>query len=238
MTQSCKECTTANFAPVYILGAVVVAILLMFAALYRKEEQAFKAKLKKLKDTVAQVTTADDDTAEGNMMVMQRLHQHSVRVQRLIVNKLSINYFTFQVTYQYAKIVTGYEFEFHYPQPARSAVNYLSVFGLEVLNISPPECVNPDSSFYTRLTLATLGPMVAVLIAVAAFHGYQRYQLYRRRGAAARQAGDGNGSKKFEWAYVLLFLEFVLSGVSTVVYTAFVCRPSFGRAANPHVRLV
>ena len=65
--------------------------------------------------------------------------QHAHIVQRKLGNKVSILVFTFQVIYQYASIVTGYENYFHYPEPARGAVSYMSMFGLEVLNFSPPE---------------------------------------------------------------------------------------------------
>ena len=60
-------------------------------------------------------------------------------VQKVLGNKIKILIFTFQVIYQYSGIVTGYERFFHYPEPARGAVSYISMFGLEVLNFSPPE---------------------------------------------------------------------------------------------------
>ena len=65
--------------------------------------------------------------------------KHAHIVQRKLGNKVSIVVFTFQVIYQYSSIVTGYEHYFHYPEPARGAVSYMSMFGLEVLNFSPPE---------------------------------------------------------------------------------------------------
>ena len=60
-------------------------------------------------------------------------------VQKVLGNKIKILIFTFQVIYQYSDIVTGYEHYFHYPEPARSAVSNMFMFGLEVLNFSPPE---------------------------------------------------------------------------------------------------
>ena len=65
--------------------------------------------------------------------------RHAHIVQKKLGNKISIVVFTFQVIYQYASIVTGYEHYFHYPEPARGAVSYMSMFGLEILNFSPPE---------------------------------------------------------------------------------------------------
>ena len=65
--------------------------------------------------------------------------KHAHIVQRKLGNKVAIVVFTLQVIYQYSGIVTGYERFFHYPEPARGAVAYLSMFGLELLNYSPPE---------------------------------------------------------------------------------------------------
>ena len=65
--------------------------------------------------------------------------KHAHIVQRKLGNKVAIVVFTFQVIYQYSGIVTGYEHYFHYPEPANGAVSYMSMFGLEVLNFSPPE---------------------------------------------------------------------------------------------------
>ena len=82
---------------------------------------------------------------------VDRLRRHIQTVRKLCTNKIAILVYTFQVIYQFANIVTGYEFDFHYPEPAKAAVEYLSLFGLNVLSLSPPECVNPDSNFYTRV---------------------------------------------------------------------------------------
>ena len=138
------------------------------------------------------------------------LRDHVRRVRKLCANKFSILVYTGQVVYQYASIVTGYEFDFHYPQPAKWVVEHMSLFGLSVLSISPPECVNPRSNFYTRVLIATLGPLIVIVAGIALFFGYNSYQK--------------RPEQNFEvWAYVLAFLEFVLSGVSTVVCKSFVC---------------
>ena len=132
--------------------------------------------------------------------------------QRLCANKGAILLYTFQVIYQYANIVTGYEFNLDYPEPAKSVVEYLSMFGLSILSISPPECVFPDSNFYTRVLFASQGPLCLILV------GFMLVLVYNRcRGNRAQ----------VEWhhafAYVLAFLEFVLSGVATAVCKTFVC---------------
>jgi hypothetical protein len=81
------------------------------------------------------------------------LTQHAVIWHRLCANKVSIIVFTYQVIYQYASLVTGREISFHYPWPASEFSAWLSVFGLEIMNFAPPECVNPGASFYTRLLI-------------------------------------------------------------------------------------
>ena len=57
--------------------------------------------------------------------------------------------------YQYGSIVAGYEFDFNYPEPARTFGTYLSVFGFEILNVAPPEVCRriaplPSSDLGTR----------------------------------------------------------------------------------------
>jgi hypothetical protein len=137
-------------------------------------------------------------------------------VGQLWRNKIAINVFTFQVIYQYSSIVTGYEFDFAYPEPAATATEYLAVFGLELLNFSPPECINPDSNFYTRLCLATLGPeVICVLICVVV----RAKNAYFFRDDPALLA-----EKNLQmWAYSLVFLEFVLNTVTTVIFKTFNC---------------
>ena len=116
--------------------------------------------------------------------------------------------------YQYAHIITGFEIEFDYPEPARGALEYFSAFGLDLINVSPPECVNRDSSYYTRLTLATLVPLVLIVVGCMAAHAYN----------VRTQEKDRIPSL----AYVFAFLEFVLSGVATVVCKTFVCEEITG----------
>ena len=138
------------------------------------------------------------------------LRRHVQTVRKLCANKVAILVYTFQVIYQYANIVTGYEFDFHYPEPAKSAVEYLSLFGLNLLSVSPPECVNADSNFYTRVLIATLSPLGVIVVGICLFRAYNSWYNRRERNPDA-------------WAYVFTFLEFVLSGVSTVVCKSFVC---------------
>ena len=107
------------------------------------------------------------------------LRRHVQTVRKLCANKVAILVYTFQVIYQYANIVTGYEFDFHYPEPAKSAVEYLSLFGLNLLSVSPPECVNADSNFYTRVLIATLSPLGVIVVGICLFRAYNSW--YNRR---------------------------------------------------------
>ena len=122
-SQECKECKS-TFSPerllIFCFAVLCLVIVLGGAFLWL-------AKLDKMRKK-----ENDEKKKKGG-----RLHAHIV--QRKLGNKVSIVVFTFQVIYQYAGIVTGYESYFHYPEPANGAVSYMSMFGLEVLNFSPPE---------------------------------------------------------------------------------------------------
>ena len=153
------------------------------------------------------------DTADGlTKSLSEKLHRLVHTARRLCSNKGAILVYTFQVIYQYANIVTGYEFDFDYPEPAKSVVEYLSAFGLNILSLSPPECVNPESNFYTRVLIASLSPLGVIFVGLTLVSAYNRCRGHWPRA---------------EWhhalAYVLAFLEFVLSGVATVVCKTFVC---------------
>ena len=154
--------------------------------------------------------------ARGTAMIPEVLKELRRRFQKLTTlcaNKVAIVVYAFQVIYQYANIVTGYEFDFDYPEPAKSGVECLSTFGLNILSLSPPECVNPDSNFYTRVLIATLSPVGVIVVGVVLVLG-----VYNScRGERARVEPHQM------WSYVLVFLEFVLSGVATVVCKTFMC---------------
>ena len=144
--------------------------------------------------------------------VLKELRRRFQKLTTLCANKVAIVVYAFQVIYQYANIVTGYEFDFDYPEPAKSGVECLSTFGLNILSLSPPECVNPESNFYTRVLIATLSPVGVIVVGLTLVSAYNRCRGHWPRA---------------EWhhalAYVLAFLEFVLSGVATVVCKTFVC---------------
>ena len=80
--------------------------------------------------------------------------------------------------------------------------------------MSRTRCVNPQSDFYTRLTLTTLAPIgiIASILAVA----------------SAYNTCFSNGIDFEALPLVLAFLEFVLSGVSTTICKTFVCEEIVG----------
>ena len=49
----------------------------------------------------------------------------------------------FQTIFLYASIVT----ELQYPEPAKLFNDMLAIFSLQVFNIIPPECADPDATF-------------------------------------------------------------------------------------------
>ena len=91
------------------------------------------------------------------------------------------------------------------------------MFSVDLMNVAPPECVNEKSDFYTRLTLTTLAPMVIIAIFLS---GAKAYNSCKRR--------FGKYTHFEPLPYVFAFLEFVLSGVSTVICKTFVCEEIVG----------
>ena len=64
--------------------------------------------------------------------------------------------------------------------------------------------MNPSANYYTKLVLVTLLPMLAIALGWLALRAYLYYHKIK-----------DSQNLRF-WANALLFLEFVLSGVSTV----------------------
>ena len=70
------------------------------------------------------------------------------------------------------------------PQPAKGVVEYLSLVRAQRLSLSPPECVNPRSNFYTRVLIATLGPLIVIVVGICLFRAYNSY--HNRRNETPR----------------------------------------------------
>ena len=197
-----------------MLFSVGAFLAICFGVLYWRKSREIDERAEKMEHDLDEIGKRAKEKARDafatSAMHVDTLLDHVRTVRKLCANKFSILVYTGQVVYQYASIVTGYEFDFHYPEPAKWVVEHMSLFGLSIISLSPPECVNPRSNFYTRVLIATLGPLIVIVAGIALFFGYNSYQKRREQN--------------FEvWAYVLAFLEFVLSGVSTVVCKSFVC---------------
>ena len=195
----------------FTVGAILA---ICFGVLYWRKSREIDERVEEIQHVLDDLGEQANQRARASFATSAThfdwLRYHVRTVRKLCANKFAILVYTGQVVYQFANIVTGYEFDFHYPQPAKWVVEHMSLFGLSVLSLSPPECVNPRSNFYTRVLLATLGPLVVIVTGISLFFGYNAY--YNRR------------EQNYEvWAYVLAFLEFVLSGVSTLVCKSFVC---------------
>ena len=189
-------------------------VAICFGVLYLRKSKEINEQAEKMEHDLDEIGKRAEERARATFatsaMHVDTLLDHVRTVRKLCANKFSILVYTGQVVYQFANIVTGYEFDFHYPEPANWVVEHMSLFGLSIISLSPPECVNPRSNFYTRVLIATLGPLIVIVAGIALFFGYNSYQKRPERN--------------FEvWAYVLAFFEFVLSGVSTVVCKSFVC---------------
>ena len=119
---------------VWVVFAVTVVVVICVGVLFWRTN-------KELLESAEAAAGAVE--ARGAAMVPETLKEMGRRIQivkTLCANKAAILVYTFQVIYQYASIVTGYEFQFDYPEPAKSAVEFLSAFGLNLLGLAPPEC--------------------------------------------------------------------------------------------------
>ena len=123
----------------------------------------------------------------------------------------------FSTTKQYILLVSAqvlYEFSgatgmsSSYPYPASGFVNSLSVFGLELLSLVPPECIQSDWTFYDKLLFKTLSPF-AVVFAFACFHAY------------VQPTRDIAVVKAIGWS--TMFLELVLPTIASTISETFVC---------------
>ena len=66
----------------------------------------------------------------------------------------------FQTIFLYASIVT----EIQYPEPAKTLNDMLAIFSLQLFNVVPPECADPDATFYTKLVIMTSVPLIVPLL--------------------------------------------------------------------------
>ena len=109
----------------------------------------------------------------------------------------------FQTIFLYASIVT----EIQYPEPAKTLNDMLSIFTLQVFNMIPPECADPDATFYTKLVIMTSVPLIVPLL-------IWLYMTFIRR--------DPDANPK---AFVtsIQFLELILGAVTLVSFQTFAC---------------
>ena len=218
--KTCDSCEDAvSFIPVYIFASVVSVIVIGAAVYYWRKNKEIEERMGEIQsaydkkvDNAKSVARAAfvEALSKKRADAIQRLrHTHAI-VKKLCVNKFTILVYTFQVVNQYAGIVTKFEFDFKYPEPANGAVDWMAAFSFNVLTISPPECVDQDSNFYTRLALTTLLPLIAIVTGIVGYRVWNKYH--------------DSEDRNFEvWAFIFAFLEFVLSGVSTTICKTFVC---------------
>ena len=198
----------------YVFFGVGAVLAICAGVLYWRKNHEFHERIERIENDVGQRVRASfvARVSEQTANKVDRLRRHLQTAGKLCANKGAILVYTFQVIYQYASIVTGYEFNFDYPEPAKSAAEFLSMFGLNILSLSPPECINPESNFYTRVLITSQGPLGIIIVGVILVCVYNCCRPERERVELHHTC-----------AYVLAFLEFVLSGVATVVCKTFVC---------------
>ena len=117
-----------------------------------------------------------------------------------------------QTLFQFS-VVTNVAESTQFPEPARSVVGGLGIFNLDFLSYVPAECVYPNSDFYTKLLVKTIGPLIVAvgLWAVPLVHLIQDDKRGFR--VSAQTAASRTN----------LFLELILPSISTTISEAFYC---------------
>ena len=150
-------------------------------------------------------------------------HMHTMYVSVVEVQekyslqiKCFLLFVTAQVVYSFTNITTSTAAleTVHYPEPATSMANLLSVFNLEFISIYPPGCAAPHWNFYDTLRSVTLVPLAVLTL----FWLYTLYSLSRKADSKAKKRALGEAL-----GYSALFLELILPSVSTTIAETFVC---------------
>ena len=147
--------------------------------------------------------------------------------------KAFVLFVTAQVLYQYSTVTSSGESG--YPEPARSFVNALSFSNLEFLSYVPAECIFLGSTFYTKLVIKTVGPLIVCALlwlpVLCLFVKKLRLKNSRKRDAEAERAVEKELQEYRTSAitYSMLFLELILPSVSTTIAQTFECEELGGK---------
>lgn len=109
-------------------------------------------------------------------------------------------------------MVTSAAEETSFPEPARTLVSGLGIFNLDFLSYVPAECVYRESSFYTKLLIKTVGPLIIVA-------GLWAQPLIE---AIARRPGV-QGSANLAVVRMSIFLELIVPSISTTISDTLYC---------------
>ena len=142
-----------------------------------------------------------------------------------------------QVMFQFADIAAASD-EIKFPDPAQGFVEALGVFNLDFVGYVPAACVWRDASFYTTLTVKTIGPVMVIgtLVTMGFCHMTVLIANATRPGAKPPTTPEGLAppplAKQIQnikrdvrvlySTYILLFLELVLPSTSTTLFATFV----------------
>ncbi|CAM9194743.1 unnamed protein product, partial [Laminaria digitata] len=137
---------------------------------------------------------------------------------RLPLNKVKILVVVWQILAVFSSI-TGVEF----PSSYSTFLSWISVVNLDLGNIVSATCVLPSVTFYVRLLVTTLGPLVLICGMVLTYHIAKRLAGIGSAGVIARRAA---WSRHVAAGLLLLFL--VFTSVSTVVFNTFACDDDIG----------
>ena len=128
--------------------------------------------------------------------------------------KASLLFFMAQTMSEFSIISAANGDEGEYPQPASGFASILGASNLDFLRVMPTGCMFPFLTFYHRLVIKTLLPMVVVALMWC-------YPLYYRLFFGSAYNTDNAVRSSIE--YTLVFLELVLPTVSSTIATVFVC---------------
>ena len=158
-----------------------------------------------------------------------------LRAIRHAVHKFKSKAFVLLVTAQVQAQVVAVAGRNAYPQPARGFVNALGFTNFDFMMYVPAECVHPEATFYTKLVIKTVGPLVACLFmwmpALCLLVAKLYLNMVDRRNHERRAQLE---QRIQYWSTMAIyastvFLELILPSVSTTIAQTFMCEEIGGK---------
>ena len=128
--------------------------------------------------------------------------------------KVFIIIVTFQVVYNFTALTSRNDLV-EYPDPAKAFANLLGVSNFQFFQYIPIECMLPRASFYTRLAVKTLGPLIMLGCL------WLRALVYIPWKTVSKAGRSQAVHQTLKWT--LIILELILPSISTTIADAFSC---------------